>query len=157
MKRYPLADLLRVRKLRKDRAEEDVQRAKQKLLEAEQWVKTCKKELEDFKIFRLKEIDRLYSSVMKKDIKREKVDEIAFDIATLDGKVIEYERAIEAAKQAVEVARQEVEDRRAALHKAMQSLQKIDEHKTAWVAGTSKEELALLEKELEDFRPKERS
>jgi F0F1-type ATP synthase membrane subunit b/b' len=53
-KKYELDDLLRVREIRKDRAEKNLKQAQQLLKEAEQALVKAKQELEDYKILGLR-------------------------------------------------------------------------------------------------------
>ena len=77
--KYELEDLLKVRIIRKDKASDNVVKARRALQEAVELVEIRKKELEEFKTLRLREIERLYSNIMKKDIRKACVNDTLED------------------------------------------------------------------------------
>jgi type III secretion protein O len=154
--KYPLEDLRKVRVIRRDKTEEEVLKAKRALQEAIAFLEQKKQELEEFKKWRLEEIERIYARIMKKDVLKGAVDDIHFDLATLDNKLLEYRKRVDDAQGAVQKAEAFLHEKQIALQQKLRELQKIEEHKKLWTQEELAIQDALQEKELEDFRVKER-
>lgn len=153
--KYPLQDLLRVRVVRKDKATEEVLKAQRAVAEAMQFLEKKRQELEEFKQWRIDEIDRLYRCIMMKDIRKNAVDDLNFDLANLDNKLLEYRKRVDDATSAVRAAELVLHERQVVLQLKMRELQKIEEHKEIWVKEDKLLEESLQEKELEEFRVKD--
>ena len=150
-KKYELEDLLRVRVIRKDRAEKNLKQAKLLLEEAERAVAKARQELEDYKIFVKKESDRMYNEIIKKSVHRRDIDNLHLKIQVLKNRVFEYERRVEMSIAECNKARENVENKRQELRKAERNVDKIESLKEIWIEEMKKEEERQLDLEMEDL------
>lgn len=151
-KKYELADLLKVRELREDSASKAVAQAQEKLESCEAYLERKKKELEDYKLWRPGEEDRLFAKIMKKEISQEKLNEVKAQVAILREKELVIEKEVEEAEVAVKEAKEALEQAKENHRKAMRELEKIKEHKIHWTEEEKKEAEFLADKEMEEFR-----
>lgn len=154
---YELQDLLRVRDHRKDRAQEALLKAKQALEEALKHIQLCQKKLDDFIQKKPDFIDVIYTKVMQKvQFKRNYMDVINLKVNKLEEHQLKLAIDLEKAHNHYKEAQQKVTEASDALKQAMLEKDKIEEHKKIW-----KEEVRILDereqdKELEDFKTKEK-
>ncbi len=151
---YALKDLFRAREFRKDKATDNVLKAKELLAKAERELEEKIKILNDFIEKKPKEVKKIYDKVMLKNVKRGAVDDIHFELATLDIKQEELQNIVNIAKQKVKAAEDNVQNAKDLLRKAEKDLEKIQEHKSLWIEEEKKLEEEAAEKEMEDFRVK---
>ena len=156
MAKYELEDLLRVRHIRKDRAEKELKEAKDLLVQAEQAVAKAKQELEDYKVFVKNETIRLYDEIMNKTIHRNDIDSLNFMIKELHSRIFEYERRVEAAIAECDKAKENVENKREALRQAERNIDKIQTLKERWIEEMKFEEERKMDAEAEDLVVKAR-
>lgn len=149
---YPLRDLLRIRIIREDAATDNLTKAKNNLENAIRNVEKKKKELEDYKVFRKEETDRLYKEIVNKKIKKIDLDELKAEIAKLERKELEYLEALEEAKRQHEEAVQKLEEARVIYRQALMDVKKISEHKESWMAEYNKEQERIADIEMEEFK-----
>jgi type III secretion protein O len=150
--KYPLADLLRVRKLREDKALEAITVAQRRLEDDIRYLEEQKKALESFRAFRISEEVRLYNTIMKQIVKQEKVDEVKAEVTRLRLEELAHMDRVTKAEEELEAAKKNLEQAKIDYQNAIKSRQKIDEHKAIWKEVMAKEEEFKLEKEMEDFR-----
>ncbi|MDR1458482.1 MAG: type III secretion protein [Puniceicoccales bacterium] len=153
-KKYELDDLLRVREIRKDRAEKNLVQAQKLLKEAEQALAKAKQELEDYKLFVISETNRLYNQILKKSIKKNSVDALHAAIKELQNRIFEYEKRVEDAIVMCQKAKENLEKRREELAQAKRNIDKIESLKDKWREDIKKEEELQADLEMEDFRVK---
>ena len=155
--KYELQDLLRVRDHRKDRAQEVLLKAKQALEEALKKVQACREKIDEFMQKKPAFIDIIYTKVMQKvQFKRNYMDVINLKVNKLDEHQLKLAIDLEKAHNNYKEAQQKVTEASEALKQAMLEKDKIEEHKKIW-----KEEVRILDereqdKELEDFKTKEK-
>lgn len=149
---YVLAELLKIRLMREQWAKDALIKAQNVLDAAIRKVEEKKKELEDFRVWRVEEEKRLYAEVMRKRVKRNDIDALKLKLADLEKKELDHIQAIDDAKEEREQAKEGVELARTAYNLAQVGVQKLEEHKTGWMAQWTKEQEALVEKEMEDFK-----
>ena len=154
--KYELEDLLRVRHIRKDRAEKELKQAKDLLLQAEQAVAKARQELEDYKQFVKNETVRLYNEVMNKRIHRSDIDGLNYMIQELQSKIFDYERRVDAAIAECDKAKENVENKREELRQAERNIDKINTLKERWLEEMKKEEERQMDAEMEDLVVKSR-
>ncbi|MDR0340298.1 MAG: type III secretion protein [Puniceicoccales bacterium] len=155
MAKYILADLVRVRTLRKDRVERELLAAKERLAEAEKQVPICEKELEDYRNWVDSEINRLYMEILRKSVHKASIDDLTYAIRSLREKEPEYVKRVQDAKEDVKKAQKLLEEKKNERILAQRNLKKLDAHKEEWMAEQAKLEEFLSDKELEEsFRPK---
>lgn len=150
-KKYELDDLLRVRKIRKDRAERNLKQAKQLLKEAEQALVKAKQELEEYKIFVIKETRRLYDQILKKSINKREIDNLHFIVKELQDRIFDYQKRVEEAMLACDKAKENLDNCREELRLAERSIDKIQSMKDVWLEQVKKEEEMQADAEVEDL------
>lgn len=149
---YVLQDLLKIRLMREQWAKDELIKAQNALDAAIQKVVQKKKELEDFRIWRKKEEERLYAEIMHKRVKRVDIDGLKINIAELEKKELQHIQAIDDAKEAREKAKEVLEKARILYNVAQINVEKLEEHKISWMAEWTKEQEVVVEKEMEDFK-----
>lgn len=154
MPKYILADILRVRKLRLDKAERELQQAKRLLNEAKENVNKAKKSLEDYKVFIEEETERLYNNIIKKQVHRGAVDDLHYELQALKNRLVDYEKNVENAVAEVLKAEQNCVEKRKLLDIANKNIEKLNSHKETWMAEALKLEEFNEDKELEEFTGK---
>ncbi len=152
--KYELEDILKVRNFRKNKASDNVIKARRKLQEAEKKVVEEQAKLDAFVQKKPGYIEQIYEQVIKKNLKRKNIDLIAFKIAKLDEKQTKLEINVEKAQAKVNEAKEHLKECQAALLQATKDVQKIEEHKTTCVEEENLAEQELVEKEMEDFKAK---
>lgn len=155
-RKYELDDLLRVREIRKDRAEKELKKAQQLLREAEQAVVQAKKELEEYKIFVIKESQRLYDQVIRKRINKQEIDNLNFMVKELQSRIFDYEKRVEDAILACDKAKENLDQCREALRLAERNIDKIESMKDVWREQVRIEEERAADAEVEDLITKPR-
>ncbi len=153
---YPLKDLLKVRKLREDKALEAVMAAQRKLEEALRYLEAQKEALRSYHQFRLQEENRLYSTIIGKTVARSRVDEVLAEIAHLRNEELMHEKRVSEAQKNLETAQKDLDLAKKAHRDSIKNRQKIEEHRDIWLEEFKKEQEFFLEKELEDFRVREK-
>lgn len=150
-RKYELDDLLRVREIRKDRAEKNLKRAQQLLKEAEQAVVKAKQELEDYKVFVVKETQRLYDQVLRKRINKQDIDSLNFMVEELQNRVFDYQKRVEEAIFACDKAKENLNNAREELRLAERNIDKIESMKDVWREQVRIEEERAADAEVEDL------
>lgn len=153
-RKYELDDLLRVREIRKDRAEKNLKRAQQLLKEAEQAVVKAKQELEDYKVFVVKETQRLYDQVLRKKINKRDIDSLNFMVEELQNRVFDYQKRVEEAIFACDKAKENLNNAREELRLAERNIDKIESMKDVWREQVQIEEERAADAEVEDLATK---
>jgi exonuclease VII small subunit len=155
-RKYELDDLLRVRKIRKDRAEKNLKEAQQLLKEAEQAVVKAKQELEDYKIFVVQETNRLYDQILRKSINKQEIDNLHFMVKELQNKIFDYQKRVEDAILACDKAKENLDNCREELRLAERNIDKIESMKDVWREQVKREEEMQADAEIEDLPAKRR-
>jgi chromosome segregation ATPase len=153
-RKYELDDLLRVREIRKDRAEKNLKQAQQLLKEAEQAVVKAKQELEDYKVFVIQETKRLYDQILKKNINKREIDNLHFMVQELQNKIFDYQKRVEDAILACDKAKENLNNCREELRLAERNIDKIESMKDVWREQVKKEEEMQADAEMEDLPAK---
>lgn len=145
-----LADLMRVRNLRKDRVERELQAARQHLEECKKAVTQREKELEDYKIFVEKETDRQYNNILKKKVRKGSVDDLRENIRILQARTVEYVQRVAEAKEEVRKAEDNIRTKQEQLIQANKDLEKLESHKKQWIEEQKKLEEFLSDMAMEE-------
>jgi hypothetical protein len=148
--KYILADLMRVRELRKDRAERELLKAKEQVIEAKKIVEQRQKELEEYEKWVKEEIDRQYMAILRKEVRKVEVDELAANIRILRAKTADYIKRVEDAKEDVRKAEDLVKQKQDEVQQAYRNLEKLEAHKIDWIAEQRLLEEFNSDKELEE-------
>lgn len=148
--KYVLADLMRVRVLRKDRAERELMQAKELVEEAKKMVAQRENELKEYEIWVEKEIDRQYNEILKKMVRKGSVDDLGYNIKVLRSRTFEYAKRLSDAKDDLKKAEDNLKQKHDILIQAERNLEKLEEHKKEW-----SEEQRLLDEMLSDHEMEE--
>jgi chromosome segregation ATPase len=124
--------------------------AKERLEEAEKQVPIREKELEDYRKWVDSEIDRLYSEVIRKDVHRGAIDDLATTIRAMRSKEPDYIKRVEDAKEDVKKAKEEVEAKKSELSQVQRDLEKLYAHREQWNEEQAKLEEFASDKEMEE-------
>ncbi|MDR2377376.1 MAG: type III secretion protein [Puniceicoccales bacterium] len=154
MAKYALGDLLKVRHIRKDKAEKDVVQARRLLVEAQKILQKTLQELEDYRVFVREETERLYAEILKQSVRRRNIDDLHEAVKALKASLLEHEKRVENAQEECRKAEEHIEHCKEALAMANRNIEKIEAHKETWVAEVHKEEEFQADLEMEDFRVK---
>ncbi|PTY05033.1 hypothetical protein DB346_02425 [Verrucomicrobia bacterium LW23] len=153
--KYALQDLLRLRKLREADAGNAVTRARKAVAAAEEALAAQKKALEDYRAHRIREEDRLYNSVINKQVQLLDLDEVKQAIAWLrERELLEIKKVTEA-ELAVTQAKEALAKAQAHYQQAVRDSQKIEEHKAMALAEWQQEQELIADRELEEFTPRD--
>jgi hypothetical protein len=148
--KYVLADLMRVRELRKDRAERELLKAKEQVIEAKKVVEQRQKELEEYEKWVEEEIDRQYDAILKQEVRKMAVDDLAENVKILRAKTADYIKRVEDAKEDVRKAEDLVKQKQDEVQQAHRNLEKLEAHKVDWIAEQRILEEFNSDKELEE-------
>ena len=156
MAKYELQDLLRIRDMRKDRAQKELSKAKKKLQEAEQFLQEQKDKEAKFIEKKPFFIEQIYKNMLQKvQFKKNYMDIVNLKLGKLDEHQMKLAIEVEKAQNKYEEAQKDVVTCQENLQKARVNLDKIEEHKKIWVEEQNALEELNQDKELEDFKPKE--
>jgi type III secretion protein O len=150
--RYPLQDLLRVRQFREDNASNELTAQRKRVAEAEALVEQRKRERAEFHDWREQEEERLYQSVVQKQVTRQDLDDLRDTIANHRAHEDDLLVKVKESETALEQARESLRKAHAAWLAAQKSRQKITEHREQWLLEEAREAENFADKELEDFR-----
>lgn len=150
--KYPLDDLLRVRKFREDERASELTARRKAVAEAEELLQRRRQELKDYVAWRIRREQELYDEVLRQQIAVKQLDDLKINIQILRENELAYQDRIKQAEKDLEAARQALAAAQAAYQKAVRDSNKIEEHKQWWAQEAAQEAEAYQEKELEDFR-----
>lgn len=153
--RYPLEDLLRVRRLREEDRQNGVTQARQGVERAAQGVEDAKKRLAEYAAWRVEREAQLYAEVMHREIAVRDLDELKVKIQLLRDQELAHAQGVRDAEKALAAARDALAAARAAHAQAVKETRKIQEHREWWTAEALREAEMGQEKELEDFRTRD--
>ena len=156
MAKYELQDLLRIRNMRKDRAQEDLLKARKQLQEAEKFLQEKKDKEAAFIEKKPEFIELIYKNMLQKvQFKKNYMDIVNLKLGKLDEHQMKLAIEVEKAQNKYEEAQQNVVTCQENLQRARVNLDKIEEHKKIWVEEQNALEELAQDKELEDFKTKE--
>lgn len=155
MARYFLQDLVFVREHREDKASKAVSIARRLVAKAEQLVAQRKKELEDYKVWRVEEEARMIQKIMRQKVKLGDITDLRLEITAMREKEFDYMDQLRKAEGELDLAKENLEKARLAHKKATQELEKLLEHRELWRREEYFEQERLADLESEDFHLKE--
>lgn len=147
---YPLERLLKVRKLREDAAETEVNRCTRELKEAEDNLQQRKDKLAEYTKWRLAEEERLFQEIKGHEIHLKEIDDYKLQLQSLRGREVKLEEKILEARKQIEDCKEALEEARKLRLQAMRGRRKIEEHNQRW-----DEEQRVLEERAEDLELEE--
>ena len=152
MDRYPLEQLLDLRKRREDDASKQLQIARQALETAENELKEARSTPSRFQQERIEQENSLYASVLGKSVKKMAIDDLFSQIGDLAAHEAELQTKVLAAEENVEKKKEDVATSQQRYRDAFRDREKIAEHRRQWLVQALLEEERVMDKELEEFR-----
>lgn len=150
--RYPLQDLVTVRRIREDAAKRAVSQARNDLAAARRRVEEAREACERFRVWRIEEEKRSFERIERRDISLERLEEQKQEVRVLRDQQGEHERAILDAEAEVVACERRLAERTSEHRTAQKDLEKLEEHRQIW----SDEQAGILarkeEDEMDDFR-----
>src|SRR5262245_12935107 len=132
MPRYPLEDLLRVRRFREDNAARELTARRRELEQTEEALRQRRQEAADYRTWRIRREDELYQEIMRQAIQRQDLDDLKLKIDSLRAEEINLQERILQAERDVVAAREALEQAHAAWIASVRDREKITEHKAEW-------------------------
>jgi len=151
MARYFLQDLVFVREHREDKASKAVNAARRVVAEAEQLVQQRKKELEEYKVWRVQEEARLIEKIMRQKVKLGDITDLRLEIIGMREKEFDFMDQLRKAEAELDQAKENLEKARLAHKTATQELEKLIEHRELWKQEEYFEQERMADLESEDF------
>lgn len=150
--RYPLQDLVTVRRIREDAAKRAVSQARNDLVASRQRVEEAREACERFRVWRVEEEKRSFERIARRDITLERLEEQKQEVRVLHDQQGQHEQAILDAEAAVIECERRLAERINEHRIAQKDLEKLEEHRQIW----SDEQAGILarkeEDEMDDFR-----
>jgi type III secretion protein O len=143
--------MARVRKLREDAAGAEYAKAERTLLEARGKVENCKLALADYARWRQEEEERRYQARLFTEMSLKDHDDFKADLLGLRERENSLAEELVQAKKAAEDALQIKEQTHQGLLRARKESEKIDAHRTIWLAAEAKEAERREDVEMEEF------
>lgn len=153
MEKYPLAPLLRVREYREDAAKNALSAAERAVVEAQEAVERCRRELERYKVWRQEEVERRYDAIMGKGLSLKELDVFKAGLGALADGELKLEEAIAKALEDVKKRQEDARKAREAARQAQHETAKIAAHRDIWLVEAKREAERLEDLEMEEFKP----
>jgi len=150
--KYVLEDLLKIRKIREERAQTELLKKKQALEAAIRFVEQQQQELEEFKKWRLKEEDRIYEEAKGKLMSLDDLDNLRLQITLLREEEMLKAKQVEDAKKAMREAEQAYQKAKEDYKQITKDIDKVEEHKSIWMEEALREAERIADIEMEDFK-----
>src|SRR5690606_14716604 len=96
--KYPLEDLLRVRRFREDERANELTRRRKAVAEAEEQLERRKQELRDYVDWRIRREKELYDEVLRQEIAVKQLDDLKLNIQILRENELAYQERIKQAE-----------------------------------------------------------
>ena len=152
MPKYPLEDLLRVRRFREEAAATEAMLRRRAVVEAEEDLQSRKRELEEYTHWRIRREAELYDQILGQQIQMKELDDLKLNVQILRAREDAYREQILTAKKTLADAETALTQATALHQTTVKDRQKIDEHRRMWQGEMEREAEARQEIELEDFR-----
>lgn len=148
---YPLAPLVRVRKLREEAAAAEYSAREKALLAARQETLARSKALEDYLAWRMQEEERRYQSILGKELSFKELENFKAGLAALRDRDNLLLAALEEARKAEADAAQRRDAAMEALRRTRKEKERIGESQKIWLAQEVKETERREDLEMEEF------
>lgn len=150
--KYPLEELLSVRKFREGERASELARKRKAVGEAEQLVERRRQELKEYIAWRIQREEELYNGILRHEIAVRQLDDLKVNIQILRENELTYQERVQQAEKNLGAARHELATAQTTYQKAVKDSNKIEAHKSWWALEAAREAEAFQERELEDFR-----
>ena len=146
-----LDDLLAVKRRREDDAIAALTQARQALEQQQSRLDAKRRELEDYKVWRREEAERLFEVVRKQQVSRAKLERYRQDVALLQQRELQLQEELAAAERETKAAEAQVEQAERQRAQAHRDVVKFEEYQQQIVAEEAAEASRKEETELEDL------
>lgn len=150
--KYPLEDLMRVRRFREDEAATAVTKQRAQVEAAKRAIKARRREMEEYTQWRIRREQELYDEIMRQPIRMKELDGVKVQVQAMKSKEAEHREAVLQAEKHKEEQDQLLVQRKHEWTEAVRQCEKLVEHKDMWQVETDKEAERQQETEMEDFR-----
>ncbi len=154
----PVDEIYKIKKFREERAERELAKAEENLLNKRQTVIQKKQELASYQQWRIEEEDRKYDELMKKEsVRRRALDDLKSEVKSLRDKEIDYHQAVAKAEEEVVEAEAQVKDAQDTYIKSVRNSEKMSEMQQSLRSELMDIAAMNAEKEIEDsfkYKPK---
>lgn len=151
--RYPLEELLDVRRFREEAAERDARLARERVQEAKRDLEEKTKALDAWRRWREEEVERRYAAILGKRMTIEKLDAFNRSLAALALEEVALAQALDEARARCAELEKAFEAAKAAAKRARKNTAKIEAHRNIWREEAKKAAERAADLEFEDFRP----
>lgn len=152
--KYPLRDILRIRKIKLDAALVNLQKAKIKVQKHLKKIEKQKWRIEKYAEWLPTEETKLFNKIIKQVVKKDAVSDVKARIEQHKVRQKQHDERLKKLEEEQKQLEQEVEKARVLVQTISSDLEKINQHKNNWQTDYNKEQEALLEKETEDLKRK---
>lgn len=149
---YPLESLLSVRRFREDGAKRDLTRSQQHMREAKEACEAKQSEIEQYRIWRVKEEDRRYEAFLGKPTNVGGIERFNAGIAALAAEEITKTLELDQLRKQESEAKKQLEQAQEGVRLARKNTAKIEVHKEIWSEEARKEAERAEDLELEEFK-----
>ncbi len=155
--KYPLRDILRIRKIKLDTALVNLQKAKAKVQKHLKKIEKQKWRIQKYAEWLPTEETKLFNKIIKQVVKKDAVSDVKARIEQHKVRQRQHDERLKKLEEEQKKLEQEVEKARALVQTISSDLEKVNQHKDNWKKEYDKEQEALLEKETEDLKRKNNS
>ncbi|MBQ7607717.1 MAG: YscO family type III secretion system apparatus protein [Desulfovibrionaceae bacterium] len=149
---YPLASILRVRRMHEEKAKDALQKAKNNVLKAKEDYEAAQERLRQYKEWRPLEEERRYAAIMGSQLSNTDLDTFRNSLAALGEEEVHLEGLCNQALKAVSEAEEKVREASLAVKKAAAECKKLETHREEWMLVWQKEVERQSDLEMEEVK-----
>ena len=151
---YALQSMLKIRRMREDRAQTELAGARAARALAERELKETTSERERFEETKEERRDRIFAAVVGRVVTMDELDQARSAIGRIDEQGMLLAEAEHRAEHLLEQREEETEAARVRFSEASKNKAKIDQHRAAWEEEDRKMQEMLADAEMEEFTGK---
>ena len=151
-----LHDLLKIKKIREDKAREEVKKCRYRVEVAAKELQQKEQNLEDHIAWRKAEESRLYDEIMDTKVKERELDLLKQRVVLMREKDVVLQEKIQEASKKLESEKEALTQAEKALVTAVQTVEKFEEFTKVLDEEAAREAARAEELELEEFSPRNR-
>lgn len=148
---YALESMLRIRRMREDRASETLVAARHAQEQAATELRRRQRKHGDWLETKEERRDRVFAAVMGVPVRRDAIDLARESVSRIDEEGVLLEDGVVRARAELEAREKESEQARTKFLAATRNREKIDQHKSLWMESERKAQEAAADAELEEF------
>ncbi len=154
--KYPLKDILRIRQIKLDAALVNLQKVKIKLQKHIKKIEKQEWRIKKYAEWLPTEETKLFDKIIKQMVKKDAVSEVKVRLDQHRVRQKQHDERLKKLEDEKKEIEKEVETARVLVQNISSDIEKVNQHKATWQNEYNKEQEALLEKETEDLRPKDK-